>query len=109
MGRGVERRWWQQEGRVDRLLRLRLGATKPRTTPCPRLASVTRGRISPIWLVLIGIASVQLGAAVAKHLFDRVEPTALVWLRLVTSSVVLLVWARPRLRGRSRDDWLTML
>jgi inner membrane transporter RhtA len=70
---------------------------------------VTRGRISPIWLVLVGIASVQLGAAVAKHLFDRVEPTAFVWLRLVTSSVVLLVWARPRLRGRSRDDWLTML
>ena len=70
---------------------------------------MTRRQISPIWLVLIGIASVQLGAAVAKHLFDQIEPTAMVWLRLVTSSIVLLAWARPRVRGRSRDDWLTVV
>ena len=59
--------------------------------------------------MLIGIASVQFGAAVAKHLFDQIEPTAMVWLRLVTSSVVLVAWARPRLRGRSRADWLTVV
>jgi inner membrane transporter RhtA len=70
---------------------------------------VTRRPISPVWLVLAGIASVQLGAAVAKHLFGQVEPTAMVWLRLVTSSVVLLAWARPALRGRSRADWLTVV
>ena len=70
---------------------------------------MTRRQISPIWLVLIGIASVQFGAAVAKHLFDQIEPTAMVWLRLVTSSIVLLAWARPQLRGRSRDDWLTVV
>ncbi|WP_185995022.1 EamA family transporter [Nocardioides campestrisoli] len=58
-----------------------------------------------VWLVLAGIASVQLGAAVAKDLFDRVDPTALVWLRLVASAVLLLALARPRLRGRSRGDW----
>ncbi len=70
---------------------------------------MTPRRISPIWLVLAGIASVQLGAAVAKHLFGRIEPTTMVWLRLVTSSVVLLAIARPRLRGRSRDDWVTVV
>jgi inner membrane transporter RhtA len=70
---------------------------------------VTRRPISPVWLVLAGIASVQLGAAVAKHLFGQVEPTAMVWLRLATSSVVLLAWARPALRGRSRADWLTVV
>ncbi len=70
---------------------------------------MTRRPISPVWLVLAGIASVQLGAAVAKHLFGQVEPTAMVWLRLVTSSVVLLAWARPALRGRSRADWLTVV
>jgi inner membrane transporter RhtA len=70
---------------------------------------VTERPISPVWLVLAGIASVQLGAAVAKHLFGQVEPTAMVWLRLVTSSVVLLAWARPALRGRSRADWLTVV
>ena len=61
-------------------------------------------RPSPIVLVLVGIASVQLGAGVAKSLFDEVSPTALVWLRLTTSSLVLLAWARPSLRGRSRAD-----
>lgn len=60
--------------------------------------------IRAVWLVLAAIASVQLGAAVAKDLFDRVEPTALVWLRLATSAAVLLLLARPRLRGRSRGD-----
>ncbi len=66
-------------------------------------------RPSPIVLVLIGIASVQLGAGVAKSLFDEVSPSALVWLRLTTSSLVLLAWARPRLRGRSRADLLVLL
>jgi len=70
---------------------------------------VTRRQISPIWLVLAGIASVQFGAAVAKHLFDQIEPTAMVWLRLATSSLVLLALARPRLRGRTRVDWVTVL
>ena len=51
--------------------------------------------VSPIWLVLVGILSVQFGAGVAKNLFDEVDPTAIVWLRLVTSAVVLLAIARP--------------
>ncbi|MBI2245336.1 MAG: EamA family transporter [Nocardioides sp.] len=62
-----------------------------------------------MWLVLIGILSVQFGAGVAKSLFDEVAPTTLVWLRLVTSAVVLLALARPVLRGRSRADWLVVL
>jgi inner membrane transporter RhtA len=66
----------------------------------------TPPRVSPVWLVLVGILSVQFGAAVAKDLFDEVDPTAMVWLRLVTSAVVLAALARPVVRGRSRDDWL---
>jgi inner membrane transporter RhtA len=62
-------------------------------------------RVSPIWLVLLGILSVQFGAAVAKTLFDEVSPTTIVWLRLVTSAAVLLAIARPALRGRSGRDW----
>jgi inner membrane transporter RhtA len=62
-----------------------------------------------IWLVLVAIMSVQVGAAVAKDLFDEVTPTTMVWLRLASSAVVLLVLARPRLRGRSRRDWLVVL
>jgi inner membrane transporter RhtA len=58
-----------------------------------------------VWLVLVAIASVQVGAAFAKLLFDSVPPTSVVWLRLVFSCVVLLAVARPRLRGRSAGDW----
>jgi inner membrane transporter RhtA len=62
-----------------------------------------------VWLVLGGILSVQFGAGIAKDLFDEVTPTAMVWLRLVTSAVVLGLLARPALRGRTRDDWLVAL
>jgi inner membrane transporter RhtA len=65
--------------------------------------------VSPVWLVLIGILSVQFGAGVAKTLFDDAAPTTIVWLRLVTSAVVLLAVARPALRGHSRADWVVVL
>ena len=58
-----------------------------------------------IGFVLIGILSVQFGAAIAKDLFDRVDPTAMVFLRLLTSALVLLAIARPALRARTREDW----
>jgi inner membrane transporter RhtA len=61
-----------------------------------------------VWLVLVAILSVQFGAAVAKNLFDEVTPTTMSWLRLASSSVILLAIARPRLRGRSREDWLVV-
>lgn len=66
-------------------------------------------RISPVWLVLMGIASVQFGAAIAKGLFAEIGPTSMVFLRLATSAIVLLALARPRLNGRSRTDWQVAL
>ncbi|WP_208542904.1 EamA family transporter [Nocardioides euryhalodurans] len=66
-------------------------------------------RFSPVWLVLLGILSVQLGAAIAKDLFDEISPTGIVWLRLVTSAVVLGLVARPVLRGRTRADWTVVI
>jgi inner membrane transporter RhtA len=62
-------------------------------------------RIPPVWLVVVGILSVQLGAGIAKNLFDDADPTTLVWLRLATSAVILAAIARPALRGRTPDDW----
>lgn len=62
-----------------------------------------------MWLVLVGIASVQLGAGFAKSLFDEVDPTTIVWLRLATSMLVLVAVLRPQVRGRSREDWLVVL
>lgn len=70
---------------------------------------MTRPAVSPVWLVLVGIVSVQIGAAVAKGLFGRIDPTAMVWLRLATSALVLVALARPAWRGRSRRDWLVVI
>ena len=61
-----------------------------------------------IWLVVVGIVSVQVGAAFAKDLFGTISPTAIVWLRLVTSALVLTAIARPRLKARSREDWMVV-
>lgn len=58
-----------------------------------------------MWLVLVGILTVQLGAGIAKNLFDDAAPTTLVWLRLATSAVVLGAVGRPSLRGRTAADW----
>jgi inner membrane transporter RhtA len=75
-----------------------------------RATRVSRvSRVPPVWLVLAGILSVQFGAGVAKTLFDEVEPTTIVWLRLATSALVLLAVARPALRGRTGRDWLVVV
>lgn len=67
------------------------------------------GSVGAVWLVVGGIVSVQVGAAIAKDLFSLVPPTAMVWLRLVTSAVILVAIARPALRGRSAADWRVAL
>ena len=68
-----------------------------------------QNRIPAVWLVLVGIVSVQVGAAIAKNLFHLVPPTAMVWLRLITSAVILLLMARPRWVGHSGRDWLIVV
>jgi inner membrane transporter RhtA len=55
-------------------------------------------------LVIAGIVSLQVGAAIAKGLFDSIPPTAFVWLRLLTSALILLPIARPVLAGRAAAD-----
>lgn len=60
---------------------------------------------SGIALVLAGICSVQAGAAVAKLLFEHLDPAAVTWLRLAFASVILLVVARPKVRSWDRRTW----
>lgn len=73
---------------------------------CVTLSSSLRSRVThPVLLVIVGIVSVQVGAAFAKSAFDLASPTALVWLRLASFSAILLVVVRPRVRGLSRHDW----
>jgi len=55
-------------------------------------------------LVIAGVLSVQLGAAVAKSLFDDLSPTGVVALRLVFGTLVLGLLFRPRIRNRPRAE-----
>jgi inner membrane transporter RhtA len=51
--------------------------------------------VSPVVLVLGAIASVQLGAAVAFNLFERVGPSGTVFLRVALATAVLVAMWRP--------------
>jgi inner membrane transporter RhtA len=55
-------------------------------------------------LVIVAVLSVQLGAAVAKSLFDDLTPTGVVALRLLFGVLVLGLLFRPRIRNRSRAE-----
>jgi len=56
--------------------------------------------------VLLSIGSVQLGAAIAKGLFDELGPTGTVLLRVGFAALVLLVLWRPSVRGFARGGYL---
>jgi inner membrane transporter RhtA len=59
-------------------------------------------------LVLAAIVSVQFGGAMAATLIPLVGVFGSVTLRLTIAAAVLLVIARPRLRGRTAADWLVV-
>jgi inner membrane transporter RhtA len=65
------------------------------------------GSVPPTGLVLLSIGSVQLGAAIAKGLFDELGPTGTVFLRIGFAALVLLVLWRPSVGGHARGDYLT--
>lgn len=62
-----------------------------------------------VGLVVVGLACQEIGASIATLLFPQAGPLGMVMLRLVFSAVLLLVIARPSLRGHSRDAWLSVL
>ncbi|WP_116246487.1 DMT family transporter [Nocardiopsis sp. FIRDI 009] len=83
-----------------------MSSSSGRTGLSPRSAMAS---VPPVWLVLVSISSVQIGAGVAKNLFEALPPAAVVWLRLLTSAVLLVLVARPALRGRGRTDWTVVV
>ena len=89
---------WPSKGDRPPAVRHRCGPGFDRLPARLTRSTVTRD-LHRVWLVLVGILSVQFGAGIAKDLFDQIDPTAMVWLRLVTSALVLLAIARPALRG----------
>jgi inner membrane transporter RhtA len=70
-----------------------------------RLSDRSRGA-PPTALVLLSIISVQLGAAIAKSLFDSLGPGGTVFLRIAFAALVLSVLVRPKLGGHDRAGYL---
>jgi inner membrane transporter RhtA len=82
-------------------------SSRPRSS-WSALAGGTLAAIPPTALVLLGIVSVQLGSALAKHLFDSVGSFGTVALRLFFAAVVLMLLWRPSL-GMNRRTWAVVL
>jgi inner membrane transporter RhtA len=70
-----------------------------------RLSGGSRS-VPPTALVMLSIVSAQLGAAIAKTLFDSLGPGGTVFLRIAFASLVLLVLVRPKLGGHERNAYL---
>lgn len=68
-----------------------LSPTPPRLSPALQVVPAPA-------LILFGIVSVQLGAGVAKRLFEQIPPDAVVLLRLLTCAVVLVIAGRTAVR-----------
>lgn len=70
------------------------------------------GRLGPstaVLFVIVGLACQEVGASLAVTLFPELGPLGMVMLRLVFSALLLLAIARPRLRGRSRRGWTSVV
>ena len=67
------------------------------------------GAVPPVGLVVLGILSVQVGAAFAKGLFPVLGPYGTVFLRLFLAALILMIAWRPRVRGHRRQDYLLVL
>jgi inner membrane transporter RhtA len=65
-------------------------------------SKLSLGSVPPPALILLGIVSVQIGAGLAKNLFARSSPDAVVMIRLLTSAVVLGVVYRSSIRDLRR-------
>jgi inner membrane transporter RhtA len=65
----------------------------------------SRGRVPAPLYALGAIASVQLGATVAKHLFAFLGPTGTVFLRVAFGAAILLTIARPRWPRFDARQW----
>jgi inner membrane transporter RhtA len=72
---------------------------------------VTRrgGAGTALAFVAVGLACQEVGASLAVLLFPETGPLGMVMLRLVFSALILGVITRPRLRGHSRADWMTVI
>lgn len=67
------------------------------------------GVVAGVLLVLLAISSVQLGGSIAKTVFDRIDPAALTFLRLLFAAVVIGAIGRPRIRSWGPAAWRSVV
>jgi threonine/homoserine efflux transporter RhtA len=67
-----------------------------------------RSMLSPAWLVVGSVVSVQAGQALGRQMFDAVDPATVVLLRLVFAAVIFMLLWRPRPPGSRRTIALTI-
>ncbi|PKI91694.1 EamA family transporter [Actinomycetales bacterium SN12] len=65
--------------------------------------------LSAVGLVAVGLVCQEVGASVAVLLFPQVGALGMVMLRLVFSALILLLIARPAMRGHSAAAWRSAL
>ena len=73
--------------------------------PAPQTLTSRATALPAPALVLVAVASVQSGSAVARHLFDAAGAGGVTLLRLGLSAVILLALVRPRVRGLTAQAW----
>lgn len=82
-------------------------ATTPRDgSPAP---GPDRTAVPDVLMILGGIGSVQISAAVATEMFDEVGPLGATALRTTIAAAVLLLLVRPRVRGLDAATWRVIL
>lgn len=67
------------------------------------------GTLPPPVIVLLAIVSVQVGAALAKGLFQAVGSSGTVFLRIGFGAMIFMLISRPRIRGYSRADYMLLI
>jgi inner membrane transporter RhtA len=80
--------------------------TLPNGRPLASRISDRSRTVPPTALVLLSIVSVQLGAAIAKTLFDTLGPGGTVFLRITFAALVLLALVRPTWGGYESTEYL---
>ncbi|MGP7959277.1 EamA family transporter [Sanguibacter sp. A247] len=75
----------------------------------PASVPSSRDRAIGIGLMLVGTATGQTGAALGAKAFPLIGPVGVVALRQLVTAAILVPAVRPRVRGRNRAQWLTVL
>lgn len=65
-------------------------------------APISPSLLQPWMLVVIAVVSVQIGAAIAKQLFETIGFGGVVFLRLFLGGIIFMLASRPRVLGYSR-------